>query len=96
MAEKIVAHRLRNNRKSLGLSQVGAARLAGITPTQLMEYETGKRMPSGKKLILLEALYHRLISDMYYEIRQEALEIIAENKRKFGPDGLGIPKERPP
>ena len=61
-----------------------------------VEWERGKRMPSGKNLILLEAIYHRLISDIYYELRKEALEVIKENKRKYGPDGLGIPIEQPP
>jgi len=95
MASKIKAHRLIINRKSAGLSQIGAANLLGVTPTQLMEWELGKRIPSLKHLVRLEALYHRLISDMYYELRQEALEVLAENKRKYGPDGLGIHKEKP-
>ena len=76
MAKKITAHRLIINRKLARLSQHGAARLIGATPTQLMEWERGKRMPSPKFLFKLEALYKRLASDLYYEERREALHEI--------------------
>jgi hypothetical protein len=61
-----------------------------------MEWERGKRMPSPKHLFKLEALYQRLISDMYYEQRQEAVQEIEANKLKYGPDGLGAPTAQPP
>ena len=96
MASKISAYRLIKNRKLAGLSQQGAANLIGVTATQLMEWERGKRMPTAKFLFRIEGLYQRLISDMYYEQRQDALQVLAENKKKFGPDGLGRPKELPP
>jgi transcriptional regulator with XRE-family HTH domain len=96
MAKKIPSHRLIRNRKLAGLSRVGAARLLGITPTQLTEWERGKRMPSPKFLFKMEVLYQRLISDMYYEQRQEAIKEIEENRRIYGHDGLGTSKEQPP
>jgi len=96
MAPKITAYRLIMYRKRAGLSQQGAAALLGVTPTQLMEWEKGKRMPSPKNLIKLEALYQRLISDLYAEVREEALQELAEARRRFGPDGLGWVKNQPP
>lgn len=79
-----------------GLSQVGAARLLGVTPTQLMEWETGKRMPKDHNLRKISALYKTLSDALYPELRVAAVQEIAENIRMYGPDGLGIPKDRPP
>jgi transcriptional regulator with XRE-family HTH domain len=91
MASKINGDRLRLYRRTLGFSLSGAARRLGVTPTHLMLWEKGAVMPKGKHLIKLEALYHRLISDIYFEIRQEALTELEETKRLYGEFGTGKP-----
>ena len=96
MTERIMAHRLITYRKLAGLSRRGAANLLGITPTQLSEWENGKRMPSSRFLFKLEVLYQRLIGDIYGEERQSAIREIVDSRKKYGPDGLGVHTERPP
>lgn len=95
MAPRIIAYRLRKERKRRGLTQRGAARLLGITPTQLGEYEYGKRMPSEMHLRRISALYHTLSDSLYYERWHEAVEFVRENIKKYGPDGTGI-RDKPP
>lgn len=80
----------------LGIPQYGAAKLLGITPTMLMQWETGKRMPSDKYLRRLSALYQTLSDALYPELRQEAVGFIQESIGKYGPYGTGIPPEKPP
>jgi transcriptional regulator with XRE-family HTH domain len=91
MPPKIVSHRLRKNRKIYGFSQRGAARLLGVTPTQLMEWERGKRMPDTRNLFKLVALYKTLGEDLYYELRHDALNQVESNKLKYGMFGTGEP-----
>jgi transcriptional regulator with XRE-family HTH domain len=91
MEAKFIAYKLITLRKRRGLSQRGAAKLLGVTPTQLMEWENGKRMPEGKNLLRLCALFNVLIEDVYYELRQEAIQEIEENTRKYGAFGTGKP-----
>lgn len=83
-------------RKMLGIPQYGAARLIGVTPTQYMEWETGKRMPTKKYLDRICALYQTLQDSLYPEQRQDAVAYIKESIKKYGPKGTEQPKERPP
>lgn len=92
MAPKFTGYRLRKSRKLFGLSQREAALLLGVTPTQLMEWECGKRMPMGRNLFKLGVLYKRLIEDIYYEERLEAIREVEANRRKYGILGT----DRPP
>lgn len=96
VSKRIDSYRLRIARKRLGLTQRGAARLLGVTPTQLMEWETGKRMPSDHNLRKISVLYQRLSDALYPELRQLAVAEVAANIFKYGPYGTGVPKERPP
>ncbi len=91
MASKYFAYRLKKYRSRLGYSQLGAARLLDVTPTQLMEWERGKRIPTAKYLAKLEVLYHRLFTDMYAELREQAIKEIEESKFKYGEFGTGQP-----
>ncbi|GAA4461853.1 hypothetical protein GCM10023093_07340 [Nemorincola caseinilytica] len=70
------------------LKQRDAAKLLGVSPVQLMLWEQGKRMPIGKNLYKLGALYHALNEDIYFELRQEAVAEVAENMSKYG-EGIG-------
>lgn len=91
MPSAFIGYRLRNKRKLFGLSQREAARLLGVTPTQLMEWESGRRMPTVKNLFKMGALYKSLIEDIYYEERQEAISEIEKNRRSIGEVGTGKP-----
>jgi transcriptional regulator with XRE-family HTH domain len=82
MTQGTKANRLRKFRKEAGYSQLAVARMIGVTPTQLMEWEKGKRMPSIRFLLKLSVVYHRLIDDMYYELRQEAVQEIIRTKNE--------------
>ncbi len=84
MVPKFTGYRLRKSRKLFGLSQREAAQLLGVTPTQLMEWECGKRMPVGRNLFKLGVIYKRLIEDIYREERQVAIREVEANKRKYG------------
>jgi len=83
MAAKIIPNRLKLNRKRFGLSQRDAAKLLSVTPTQLMQWEKGEKMPNGRNLLKLVALYKSLIEDMYFEQRQEACAEVEANKKKY-------------
>jgi DNA-binding XRE family transcriptional regulator len=96
MTPKELAHRLRKYRKEAGYSQAGAARLIGVTPTQLMEWEKGKRIPLSGNLLLLGMLYHRQIEDLYYELRMDLAQKLQENKIKYGEFGVGNVRNKPP
>ncbi len=95
MAPGITAYRLKKLRRSYGLSQRNAAQLLGVTPAQLMQWEKGKRMPQGKNLYKLGALYKTLTEDIYYELRQEAVGEVRANIQRFGIE-LNKVRERPP
>lgn len=84
MTPKAYAHRLKKYRIEAGYTQRGAAKLLGVTPTQLMEWEKGRRMPQGRHLLKLSVLYQRVIDDMYYDLKMEGVKEILENKRKYG------------
>lgn len=96
MASQLVAYRLKKLRRSRGLSQRGASQLLGVRPTQLMLWEQGKRMPEGKNLFKLGALYNSLIEDLYYELRQEAIQEIKTNVSTYGYLGTDRPAIRSP
>jgi len=91
MAAKITAHRLIVNRKRFGLTQRGAAKLLGVTPTQLMQWEKGQKLPKGKNLFKIVALYKALIEDIYYELRHQAIAEVEANRLKYGPFGTDKP-----
>lgn len=95
MTPRITTYRLRKIRRSYGLSQKGAARLLGVTPSQLMQWEKGKRLPEGKNLFKLGVLYQTLVDDIYYELRQEAVAEVRANIQRFGFRTNEI-RERPP
>ncbi len=96
MASRIAAYRLKKLRKARGLTQRGAARLLGVKPTQLMLWEQGKRMPEERNLFKIGALYHSLLEDIYFEIRQQAIADIKSNEKLYGYLGTDQPKIRPP
>lgn len=79
MCQRITAHRLKKLRRSHGFSQRNAAKLLGVTPVQLMLWEKGHRMPHGKNLFKIGALYKTLAEDIYFELRQEAVAEIQKN-----------------
>ena len=91
MVPKITPHRLKKYRRILGYSQVGAARLLGVSPTELMLWEKGRRIPQIENLMKLEALYQRLISHLYAEVREKAIAEIEKNKMLYGEFGTGPP-----
>ena len=91
MAPEIVSFRLVKYRKIYGLTQYGAARLLGVKPTQLLQWEKGKTMPSGKNLFKIVALYKALSEDIYYELRHEAIKEVEANRKLYGAFGTGKP-----
>jgi transcriptional regulator with XRE-family HTH domain len=96
MPPSVYTYMLKRLRKTAGLSQKGAARLLGVTPTQLMEWEKAKRFPHGYNLYKLSALYQTLIEALYPDMRLSAIGEVAENIKKYGPDGLGMLDDKPP
>lgn len=61
-----------------------------------MRWEKGKRLPTGKNLFKVGALYQTLVEDIYYEIRKEAIEEIRLNRKRLGLLDIDNAGVRPP
>ena len=49
----VIANRIKDRRKQLGLSQVDLARLVNISQTQISKYELGQNLPTADILVAL-------------------------------------------
>ena len=70
----------------MGYTQKDVARMLGLTSRgRLSEWEAGVRFPGVKNLIGLSVIYHTLIDNLYYDLRQAILEDFESRNQK--PDG---------
>lgn len=61
---------LRKYRKRLGYSQKKAARIIGVTVSQISRWEHGERSPDLIRLIQLSVLYRTSLGELYEELFQ--------------------------
>ncbi len=54
---KLTAHRIKEIRENLKLSQVVFAKLLNVSPSSIRQWEQGKRRPTGSTQVLLDLLY---------------------------------------
>lgn len=78
MADELpgVAPRLRDLRRSRGLTLETAARHAGLSPAHLSRLETGRRQPSLPMLLGLARIYGTTVSELLGEIPPERDAIV--------------------
>lgn len=58
------SERLRQYRKSVGLSQLELARLLNVAQSSVTAWETGKNMPNAEKLQLLADLFATTVDEL--------------------------------
>jgi transcriptional regulator with XRE-family HTH domain len=91
-----IPNRLRRYRKIMGYSQRDVARLLGMkSPSRISKWESGKRIPSIRNLIKLSILYHTLIENLYYDLREAILAEYQERNKKVAKSNENI-RNRPP
>lgn len=74
-SRKRFPNRLRRYRRMMGYSQVGVARILGLkSKGRLSEWESGKHFPGVRNLLKLSLLYHTLIEQLYYDLREAIRE----------------------
>ncbi|MFF7362005.1 cupin domain-containing protein [Streptomyces sp. NPDC008125] len=83
-----VAPRLRELRRSRGLTLEAAAQRAGLSPAHLSRLETGNRQPSLPVLLGLARIYGTTVSELLGEIPPER-DAIVRGGRFDGPEADG-------
>jgi len=63
----------------MGYSQHEAAKLIGVSPSRLSQWERGIKMPSVKNLLKLSILYHTLPDELYYDLRKSLVKEVNKN-----------------
>jgi len=63
----------------MGYSQREAAKLIGVSPSRLSQWERGLKMPSVKNLLKLSILYHTLPDELYYDLRKSLVKEVNRN-----------------
>ena len=63
----------------MGYSQREAAKLLGISPSRLSQWEKGEKMPNVQNLLKLSILYHTLPDQLYFDLRKS---LVAEINKK--------------
>ena len=76
----------------MGYSQREAAKLIGVSPSRLSQWERGIKMPSVKNLLKLSILYHTLPDELYYDLRKS---LVKEVNRNIGKKIYKNAKEKP-
>jgi len=77
-----IKNRLRQYRKSSGLTQKQVARAINLSsPTQVSRWERSERLPNLVQALRLSALYQRLVNDLFFGLFQEQREIVIERKK---------------
>jgi transcriptional regulator with XRE-family HTH domain len=77
----------------MGYSQREAAKLIGVSPSRLSQWERGIKMPSVKNLLKLAILYHTLPDQLYYDLRKSLVKEVEKNISKKVYKNI---KEKPP
>ena len=82
-ARRRIPNRLRQKRKFYGYRLKEVAHYLGHTGTgRLIEWEQGRAMPSLINLLKLSILYHTIPFELYYdlytELKQDLLPVIAQ------------------
>ena len=75
-------YRLKKHRKMMGYSIREAAKLIGVSPSRLSQWERGLKMPSVKNLLKLAILYHTLPDELYYDLRKSLVKEVEKNISK--------------
>ena len=75
----------------MGYSQREAAKLLGISPSRLSQWEKGEKMPNVQNLLKLSILYHTLPDQLYFDLRKS---LVAEINKKVEKNSKQ--KEKPP
>ena len=75
----------------MGYSQREAAKLLGISPSRLSQWEKGEKMPNVQNLLKLSILYHTLPDQLYFDLRKSLVAEINKNVEKNSKQ-----KEKPP
>ncbi|MER6120954.1 XRE family transcriptional regulator [Streptomyces sp. A0642] len=83
-----VAPRLRDLRRSRGLTLESAAQRAGLSPAHLSRLETGRRQPSLPMLLGLARIYGTTVSELLGEIPPER-DAIVRGRRFEGAEADG-------
>jgi transcriptional regulator with XRE-family HTH domain len=76
--QKHISFRLKKYRKQIGYSQSEAAKILGVSPSRLSEWEKGERMPSAINLYKLSILYRVLPDALYLDLRQSLIKEISD------------------
>ena len=75
----------------MGYSQREAAKLLGISPSRLSQWEKGEKMPNVQNLLKLSILYHTLPDQLYFDLRKS---LVAEINKKVEKNSKQ--KDKPP